>query len=85
MTMIRNEIEPMNFTRQWEKENLLNLLKKYPEIEMANREQLEKFKQEKYWEAQELIKEAGRIEVEAGRIEVEADMIQLYLNLTGKE
>mgnify|MGYP007026891548 CR=1 FL=1 len=80
--MTRNEIESMNFIRSWQKEKLFNLLKKYPEIEMATREQLEKFKQEKYRKAQGLIKEAGRIEIEAEKVEVEADMIQLYLDLT---
>lgn len=74
MTMTKNEIKTMNFTRWREKEDLLDLLEKYPEIEIATREQLEKFKQEKYWEAQELIEEAERIEVET-------DMIQLYLDL----
>lgn len=69
--MTKNEIESMNLI-WWEKEDLLDLLEKYPEIETATREQLEKFKQEKYWEAQGLIEEAGRIEVEAY-------MIQLYI------
>lgn len=73
--MTRNEIEPMNFTQGWKKEDLLDLLEKYPEIELATRKQLEKFKQEKYWEAQGLIEEAERIEAEA-------DTIQLYLDLT---
>ena len=73
--MTRNEIESMNFTQWWEKEDLLDLLEKYPEIELATRKQLEKFKQEKYWEAQGLIEEAERIEAEA-------DTIQLYLDLT---
>ena len=54
---------------------MLDLLEKYPEIELATRKQLEKFKQEKYWKAQGLIEEAERIETEA-------DMIQLYLYLT---
>ena len=75
MVMTRNEIESMNFTQWWKKEDLLDLLKKYPEIELATRKQLEKFKQEKYWEAQGLIEEAERIEAEA-------DTIQLYLDLT---
>lgn len=75
MVMTRNEIESMNFTQWWEKEDLLDLLEKYPEIELATRKQLEKFKQEKYWEAQGLIEEAERIEAEA-------DTIQLYLDLT---
>lgn len=70
----RNEIESMNFTRWWQKEDLLDLFEKYPEIESATHEQLEKFKQEKYWEAQGLIEEAERIEAEA-------DTIQLYLDL----
>lgn len=73
--MTRNEIESMNFTQWWKKEDLLDLLEKYPEIELATRKQLEKFKQEKYWEAQGLIEEAERIEAEA-------DTIQLYLDLT---
>ena len=76
--MTKNEIETMNFTRWWEKEDLLDLLEKYPEIEIATHEQLEKFKQEKYWEAQELIEEAERIEAEA-------DMIRLYLDLMEDE
>ena len=46
--MTRNEIESMNFTQWWKKEDLLDLLEKYPEIELATRKQLEKFKQEKY-------------------------------------
>ena len=75
MVMTRNEIESMNFTQGWKKEDLLDLLEKYPEIELATRKQLEKFKQEKYWEAQGLIEEAERIEAEA-------DTIQLYLDLT---
>lgn len=75
MVMTRNEIESMNFTQWWKKEDLLDLLEKYPEIELATRKQLEKFKQEKYWEAQGLIEEAERIEAEA-------DTIQLYLDLT---
>lgn len=69
--MTRKEMESMNLT-WWQKEDLLDLLEKYPEIELATREQLEKFKQEKYWEAQGLIEEAGRIEAEG-------DMIQLYI------
>lgn len=73
--MTRNEIKSMNFTQWWKKEDLLDLLGKYPEIELATRKQLEKFKQEKYWEAQGLIEEAERIEAEA-------DTIQLYLDLT---
>ena len=75
MVMTRNEIESMNFTQWWKKEDLLDLLEKYPEIELTTRKQLEKFKQEKYWEAQGLIEEAERIEAEA-------DTIQLYLDLT---
>lgn len=54
---------------------MLDFLEKYPEIELATRKQLEKFKQEKYWEAQGLIEEAERIKAEA-------DTIQLYLDLT---
>lgn len=69
--MTRKEMESMNLT-WWQKEDLLDLLKKYPEIELATREQLEKFKQEKYWEAQGLIEEAERIEAEG-------DVIQLYI------
>ena len=69
--MTRNEMESMNLT-WWQKEDLLDLLRKYPEIELATREQLEKFKQEKYWEAQGLIEEADRIEAEG-------DVIQLYI------
>lgn len=69
--MTRKEMESMNLT-WWQKENLLDLLRKYPEIELATREQLEKFKQEKYWEAQGLIEEAERIEAEG-------DVIQLYI------
>ena len=69
--MTRKEMESMNLT-WWQKEDLLDLLEKYPEIELATCEQLEKFKQEKYWEAQGLIEEAERIEAEG-------DMIQLYI------
>lgn len=69
--MTRKEMESMNLT-WWQKEDLLDLFKKYPEIELATREQLEKFKQEKYWEAQGLIEEAERIEAEG-------DVIQLYI------
>lgn len=72
--MTKNEMESMNLTWR-QKEDLLDLLEKYPEIELATREQLEKFKQEKYWEAQGLIEEAERIEAEG-------DVIQLYLDLT---
>ena len=69
--MTRKEMESMNLT-WWQKEDLLDLFEKYPEIELATREQLEKFKQEKYWEAQGLIEEANRIEAEG-------DVIQLYI------
>ncbi len=69
--MTRKEMESMNLT-WWQKEDLLDLIRKYPEIELATREQLEKFKQEKYWEAQGLIEEAERIEAEG-------DVIQLYI------
>ena len=69
--MTRKEMESMNLTWR-QKEDLLDILKKYPEIELATREQLEKFKQEKYWEAQGLIEEANRIEAEG-------DVIQLYI------
>lgn len=69
--MTRKEMESMNLT-WWQKEDLLDLLEKYPEIELATREQLEKFKQEKYLEAQGLIEEAERIEAEG-------DAIQLYI------
>lgn len=69
--MTRKEMESMNLT-WWQKEDLLDLLRKYPEIELATREQLEKFKQDKYWEAQGLIEEAERIESEG-------DVIQLYI------
>jgi hypothetical protein len=71
MVMTRKEMESMNLT-WWQKEDLFDLLGKYPEIELATREQLEKFKQEKYWEAQGLIEEAERIEAEG-------DVIQLYI------
>lgn len=71
MVMTRKEMESMNLT-WWQKEDLLDLLEKYPEIELATREQLEKFKQEKYLEAQGLIEEAERIEAEG-------DVIQLYI------
>ena len=69
--MTRKEMESMNLT-WWQKEDLLDLFRKYPEIELATREQLEKYKQEKYWEAQGLIEEAERIEAEG-------DVIQLYI------
>lgn len=71
MVMTRKEMESTNLT-WWQKEDLLDLFRKYPEIELATREQLEKFKQEKYWEAQGLIEEAARIEAEG-------DVIQLYI------
>lgn len=70
--MTREEIESMDLIKWWQKEDLFDLLEKYPEIELATREQLEKFKQEKYCEAQGLIEEAERIEAEA-------DVIQLYI------
>lgn len=44
MVITRKEIESMNFIRWWEKEDLLDLLEKYPEIELATYEQLENFK-----------------------------------------
>ena len=69
--MTRKEMESTNLT-WWQKEDLLDLFRKYPEIELATREQLEKFKQEKYWEAKGLIEEAERIEAEG-------DVIQLYI------
>ena len=69
--MTRKEMESTNLT-WWQKEDLLDLFRKYPEIELATREQLEKFKQERYWEAQGLIEEAERIEAEG-------DVIQLYI------
>ena len=69
--MTRKEMESTNIT-WWQKEDLLDLFRKYPEIELATREQLEKFKQERYWEAQGLIEEAERIEAEG-------DVIQLYI------
>lgn len=69
--MTREEIESMDL-KWWQKEDLLYILEKYPEIELATREQLEKFKQEKYWEAQGLIDQASTIEAEA-------DIIQLYI------
>lgn len=69
--MTRKEMESTNLT-WWQKEDLLDLFRKYPEIELATREQLEKFKQEKYLEAQGLIEEAERIEAEG-------DVIQLYI------
>ena len=69
--MTRKEMESMNLT-WWQKEDLLDILRKYPGIELATREQLEKFKQEKYLEAQGLIEEAERIEAEG-------DVIQLYI------
>ena len=71
MVMTRKEMESTNLT-WWQKEDLLDLFRKYPEIELATREQLEKFKQEKYWEAQGLIEEAERIEAEG-------DVIHLYI------
>ena len=71
MVMTRKEMESTNLT-WWQKEDLLDLFRKYPEIELATREQLEKFKQERYWEAQGLIEEAARIEAEG-------DVIQLYI------
>lgn len=69
--MTREEIESVDLN-WWQKEDLLYILEKYPEIELATREQLEKFKQEKYWEVQGLIDQASSIEAEA-------DIIQLYI------
>ena len=69
--MTKQEIESMDL-KWWQKEDLLDLLEKYPEIELATREQLEKFKQEKYLEAEGLIEQANSIEAEA-------DAIQLYI------
>lgn len=34
----------------WQKKDLYDLLDKYPEIEIATREQLEEFAQKRYWE-----------------------------------
>lgn len=38
----------------WQKEDLYDLLNKYPEIEIATREQLEEFAQKRYWDVQVL-------------------------------
>jgi len=62
----------------WEKEDLCELLDKYPEIKTATYEQLEEFKQKRYWDAQALIDEAARIEEEA-------DMINVFLNWIYKD
>ncbi len=70
--MTKEQINSSEILSWWQKEDLCYLLDKYPEIELATREQLEKFKQEKYWEAQGLIEEAERIEAEG-------DTIQLYI------
>ena len=71
--MTREEIESMDL--KWrQKEDLLDLIKDYPEVEIATREQLEKFRSDKCWEAQALIDQANSIESVA-------DTIQLYLDL----
>lgn len=54
----------------WEKEDLCDLLDKYPEIEIATREQLEEFAQKRYWDAQALMDEVDRIEGEADQINI---------------
>ncbi len=71
--MTKQEIESMDL-KWWQKEDLLDLIKDYPEVEIATREQLKKFKSDKYWEAQALIDQAAQIESIA-------DAIQLYLDL----
>ena len=75
--MTKNEIESMDLT-WWEKEDLLDLIMDYPELETATRKQLENFKSSKYWEAQSLINQTTQIESMA-------DTIQLYLDLTEDE
>lgn len=62
-------INNSNMIRWWQKEDLCDLLDRYPEIEIATRKQLEEFKQKRYWDAQALIEEATRIEEEADQIE----------------
>ena len=62
--MTKNEMESMNLT-WWQKEDLLDLLGKYPEIELATREKLEEIKQEKNWEEQGIIEEAERNDAES--------------------
>lgn len=71
--MTREEIKSMDL-KWWQKEDLFDLIKDYPEVEIATREQLEKFRSDKYWEAQALIDQANSIESVA-------DTIQLYLDL----
>lgn len=51
-----------------QKEDLCDLLDKYPEIEIATREQLEEFAQKRYWDAQALMDEVDRLEAEGDRI-----------------
>ena len=62
-------INSSDMIRWWQKENLCDLLDKYPEIENATYKQLEDFKQKKYWDAQTLLDEASRIEEEADQID----------------
>ena len=71
--MTKEQINNSKILSWWQKEDLCDLLDKYPEIELATREQLAAFKQKRYDDAQALIDEADRIESEA-------DIIQLYLN-----
>jgi hypothetical protein len=52
----------------WQKKDLYDLLDKYPEIEIATREQLEEFAQKRYWDVQVLMDEVDRIESEADQI-----------------
>lgn len=54
----------------WQKEDLYDLLDKYPEIEIATREQLEEFAQKRYWDVQVLMDEVDRIESEADQINI---------------
>lgn len=52
----------------WQKEDLYDLLDKYPEIEIATCEQLEEFAQKRYWDAQVLMDEVDRLEAEGDQI-----------------
>lgn len=70
MVMTAKElINSSDMIRWWQKEDLCDLLDRYPEIESATYKQLEDFKQERYWDAQALIDEASRIEAEADQID----------------
>lgn len=67
--LVKDLINNSDMIKWGQKEDLCDLLDKYPEIEIATRKQLEEFKQKRYWDAQALIDEATRIEEEADQID----------------